>query len=120
MLLNSISPGVSSTVVSDALLAAQYRQEDSGYPLGRSDQKMSVQPDKSIIEMDASTPASLPPAQVPSSDRQSLLFEDLGPEQQAVFTDCVIFQGYPDAYVLKACLECGPRASRYDIEKWWF
>ena len=129
MLLKSVSPHVSSKVVSESLLATQHEQEatpmDDEVPEETTPQKPSTESRVESAVMGMSTPT--PKRPVPASPKASpsarsllptLTYEELDERQQAMYTRCINFFGYSTGHVLRAFYASGPDATIYDIEEW--
>ena len=126
MLLKSISPHISSTVVTKSLQAVQQEQEAT--PMDYTEVEEVIPEISSTQErvekesMDVSTSSSNEPA--PASpkasplDKPSLSYEELSEKQQSGFTYLVKRLGYTATYVMRAFQECGQDANVYDIEEW--
>ena len=129
MLLESISPHISSTVVSESLRTVQHEQEAT--PMDYTEVEEVIPEISSTQErveresMDVSTLSSNEPA--PASPKASpldkpslpaLSYEELSEKQQSDFTYLVNRLGYTATYVMRAFQECGQDANVYDIEEW--
>ena len=129
MLLKSVSPHVSSKVVSESLLAAQHEQEAT--PMDKEEPEEidpQTPPTKSRVAgavMDVNAPT--PKRPVPASPKASpsakpllptLTYEELDEKQKAVYITCINFYGYSASHVLRAFQECEQNPSVYDIEEW--
>ena len=126
MLLKSVSPDVSNTVVSESLHAAHQEQEAT--PMDEEAQEEAVPVTASIEhraeseKMDVTTPTPVkpvPPSPTPSPLAQpSLTVEELDERQRTVYTHCTNFLGFSADHVLRAFQACGKDATIYDIEGW--
>lgn len=140
MLLQSVSPRVTSCVVQQSVqlatnedvtvsTTAESMSEDDqdetiplvghAQPLATQDvekevDETSLQPEHSIPTSSGASvsPISMKMAQI------SLTVNDLSDEQHEIFTHCVTFLGYSKRHVLKAFHSSNPDANMYDIEQW--
>ncbi len=127
LLLQSVSPLVTSSVVTDALQAlvqlgpmdCEGREEDlfTVKPAVDNEQEGEVH----VFESANSSPDKSIPQAMPSPPPRilspMLTYEDLTEVQLKNFTD-LCSMGFSDGHILKAFEECAQKATVYDIEQW--
>ncbi len=127
MLLQSISPNVTSFVVNDSLQAMEHSD-----PM-ESEERTETIPLSTLLDIPLEGEV-VEPTNSSAIDKQSpqqavpllpsrfvlpmLTYEDLSESQQNIYTNCVQMYGHSDSHVLKAFEECGEKATVYDIERW--
>lgn len=129
MLLKSISPGVTSLVVTDSLQVAEQLE------LMDCEERVEAMPvfasfnESMITEDEVTEPANSPmfnehifqqamtstPAKLST---HQLTYDNLSEDQKKICTHCVVQLGLSQSHVLKAFEECKQNATIYDIEDW--
>ncbi len=125
-LLKSVSPLVTSSVVTDALqVLIQHEPMDSEERMECLSTASSFDAEATDVVQFSSSPKSSPdkikPISLPSLPARTqspiLTYENLTEFQQKTFTD-LCSMGFSDGHVLSAFEKCGEKANMYDIEQW--
>ena len=113
MLLKSISPGISSSVVSDSL---NHVKEVT--PAAENSSGMANIPE----EVGSSTLQKAATTSPGNSSTTNLVLrklkESLNEKQEPIFTHCTEFLSFPESHALKALQACGPEATIYEVQEW--
>ena len=131
MLLKSVSPEVSSTVVFESLQATCYEQEVTLLVMEKQEESVVDIPnsESTVGNEPMATTAPISTKPIPISPKASpsiefplptFTYEELDDKQHSIYVHCVEFLGFTSSHVLRAFHECkqNPKLNLFDIEEW--
>ena len=111
MLLQSISPEISTTLVLNTL----HTEQEVSPPIKAeltSETESDTESESVNISEESLTSSSEPAL----SDKPSVTYDELNESQKLVYTHCVAFLGHSANFVLRAFQVCGLQVNQYDME----